>query len=283
MSILLVIAALLALVCYGLVWARTVRDASSAAERPARVSGRFDLNSVVLVTGVVAHMVSLHAAISGLAGFRFGFGPGISAIFWVGVAILWFEGLSARIEALLSLVLPLAMVAALLPVLLPGVDFSDESGRPLFLPHLILGTLAYGVLLLAAVQAALMMAAERALHAPDRASPSVFARWFESLPPLLVLERILFRFIGIGFALLSLTVLSGVLFSEQVFGRPLRFDHKTVFSILSWLIFAVLLGGRVRYGWRGRTALRFTLAGFAVLVLAYLGSRFVLEVVLGRA
>jgi ABC-type uncharacterized transport system permease subunit len=73
-----------------------------------------------------------------------------------------------------------------------------------------------------------------------------------------------------------------VLFSETLFGRAFRFDHKTLFAVLSWLTFAVLLGGRTLRGWRGRTALRWTLFGFALLMLAYVGSRFVLEVILGR-
>ena len=79
---------------------------------------------------------------------------------------------------------------------------------------------------------------------------------------------------------LTLTIASGVLFSEELFGRPARFSHKTVFGVLSWLIFGALLGGRMIYGWRGRTAVRWTLAGFLTLVLAYIGSKFVLEVLL---
>jgi ABC-type uncharacterized transport system permease subunit len=110
----------------------------------------------------------------------------------------------------------------------------------------------------------------------------MFARWLDRLPPLLVLERILFRFIAMGFALLTLTALSGVLFTEQVFGRPLRLDHKTVFTLIAWGLFGALLVGRAMWGWRGRTALRLTIAGFVVLLLAYVGSRFVLEVILQR-
>ena len=96
------------------------------------------------------------------------------------------------------------------------------------------------------------------------------------------MEKLLFRLIGIGFVLLSLTVLSGIVFSEQLFGHALRWDHKNVFALLSWLLFAALLAGRRWRGWRGKTALRFTLAGFATLALAYVGSRFVFEVVLHR-
>jgi ABC-type uncharacterized transport system permease subunit len=96
------------------------------------------------------------------------------------------------------------------------------------------------------------------------------------------MERLLFRLIGAGFVLLTLTLGSGMLFSEELLGRPLQFNHKVVFGILSWLIFGALLAGRQLYGWRGRVALRWTLAGFLALVLAYLGSRFVVEVILHR-
>jgi len=102
------------------------------------------------------------------------------------------------------------------------------------------------------------------------------------LPPLLTMEALLFRIIWAGVVLLTLTLASGVVFSEELFGKVARLNHKTVFGVLSWLIFAALLVGRHAYGWRGRTAVRWTLAGFLTLVLAYIGSKFVLEVILGR-
>ena len=102
------------------------------------------------------------------------------------------------------------------------------------------------------------------------------------MPPLLTLEKLLFRIIGAGFILLSLTIFSGIVFSEELFGKAAQFNHKTIFGFLSWLIFAALLAGRKRYGWRGRTAVRWTLMGFSTLVLAYIGSKFVLEVLLHR-
>ncbi len=103
--------------------------------------------------------------------------------------------------------------------------------------------------------------------------------------PLLTLERLTFRFVTAGFVLLSATLLAGLLFSEQLYGaagRAWKWDHKTVFSVLAWISFAVLLIGRARFGWRGRTARRVLYAGSALLLLAYVGSRFVLEVVLAR-
>jgi len=86
------------------------------------------------------------------------------------------------------------------------------------------------------------------------------------------MERLLFQIIGIGFVLLTFTVISGIFFSEELFHQPLRLNHKSVFSIAAWLIFGALLWGRRVYGWRG----------FAVLLLAYVGSKFVLEILLGR-
>jgi ABC-type uncharacterized transport system permease subunit len=136
--------------------------------------------------------------------------------------------------------------------------------------------LAYSLFTLAALHAILMAVAEKRLHR-GRLSPLL-----SGLPPLLTMEALLFRLIHIAFFLLSLTLASGILFSETLFGKPLSFDHKTIFAFLSWLIFAALLLGRHLRGWRGRQALRWTLAGFITLLLAYVGSRFVLEIILGR-
>ena len=130
----------------------------------------------------------------------------------------------------------------------------------------------------------LMTLLERRLHGGKLAGPSgeSLAGPWASLPPLMTLETLLFRILTLGFVLLSLTLVSGFVFSEELFGQAARFNHKTVFGIISWIIFAALLVGRYARGWRGRTALRWTLAGFAALLLAYVGSMFVLEVILGR-
>jgi ABC-type uncharacterized transport system permease subunit len=107
-------------------------------------------------------------------------------------------------------------------------------------------------------------------------------KYLASLPPILKMEALLFRMIVIAFSLLTLALGSGIMFSEALFGKALMLDHKTLFAFASWGIFAALLIGRHAYGWRGRIALRWTLAGFLLLFLAYIGSRFVSEVLLGR-
>lgn len=140
--------------------------------------------------------------------------------------------------------------------------------------HVAVALLGYGVLSIAALLAMLLAAQERALrlHRPGRL---VLA-----LPPLTQTEDLMFRLIGAGFALLTLTLLSGLLFIEDI--RAQHLIHTTVLSIAAWLVFGTLLWGRWRWGWRGRRAVRFTLAGMVVLLLAFFGSKFVLELVLQR-
>jgi ABC-type uncharacterized transport system permease subunit len=140
--------------------------------------------------------------------------------------------------------------------------------------HLVVSFLAYGLLAVAALHAVLMTMLEKQLHRGGILQ--------NGAPPLLTLEAMLFRTIGVGFALLTLAVFSGVFFSEELFGKALQFSHKTVFAILSWLVFGGLLLGRHFRGWRGRTALVWTITGFTLLLLAYLGTQFVLEVILRR-
>jgi ABC-type uncharacterized transport system permease subunit len=208
---------------------------------------------------------------------RFGFAQALSVMMFLGVALYWAESLFYNLEGMQPLVLPLAALAAPLPALFPGLALSGAHAQAAeFKLHLALAMMAYGLFVIALLHATLMAFAERQLHRKGTLA-------FPQLPPLLTLEALLFRMIGAAFVFLTLTLITGIAFSETLFGRALRFDHKTVFAVLSWLTFGLLLAGRWRYGWRGRTALRWTLTGFVMLLLAYVGSRFVLEVLLGRS
>jgi ABC-type uncharacterized transport system permease subunit len=208
---------------------------------------------------------------------RFGFAQALSVMMFIGVALYWIESLFYSLEGMQPLVLALAAVAAPLPPLFPGLASSGEHAQAAeFKLHLALAMIAYGLFVIALLHATLMALAERQLHRRGTIA-------FPNLPPLLTLETLLFRMIGAAFIFLTATLITGIAFSEELFGRALRFDHKTVFALLSWLIFGLLLAGRWRYGWRGRTAVRWTLSGFVMLFLAYVGSRFVLEVLLGRS
>ncbi|KRG68978.1 cytochrome C assembly family protein [Pseudoxanthomonas dokdonensis] len=140
--------------------------------------------------------------------------------------------------------------------------------------HAWMALLAYAVLAIAALLALMLAAQERALRRRE------FHRWLRALPPLTELEEVLFRTIAIGFGLLTATLLTGVMFVENLFAQHLV--HKTVLSVLSWLVFGGLLLGRWRYGWRGGKAVRWTLVAMVLLLLAFFGSKFVLELVLQR-
>lgn len=205
-----------------------------------------------------------------------GVGSSISLILWLTVLIYWAGNLAYGIQGPLTVVLATAGAGLWLSLLLPAPHALAHTEVPAFRAHLLVSMLAYSLLTVAAAQALLMALLERHLHG------AALPGHLRALPPLLTMERLLFRILGMGFVLLSLTLGSGMLFSEEVFGRPLHFSHKVVFSIAAWLIFALLLAGRRVYGWRGRTALYWTLAGFCAVVLAYTGSKFVLEVILHR-
>ncbi|MCG2583415.1 inner membrane protein YpjD [Massilia sp. TS11] len=213
---------------------------------------------------------------------RLGFAQVLSAAIWVSVAAYWLENRNYALDGMRRLVMPSALLTSLLPLAFPGAVLALDGRSALFGWHIAIAILAYATLTIAAFHAVLMALQESHLHMRKLNQDGWLAHAVEQLPALLTMEKLLFRLIGFGFVLLSLTVLSGVVFSEQLFGRAVRWDHKTVFTLLSWVLFAVLLAGRRWRGWRGKTALSFMLAGFSTLLLAYVGSRFVMEVILHR-
>lgn len=215
---------------------------------------------------------------------RVGFAFALSSMLWLAVFFYWAESFFMDLEALQPIVLGLAAAASPLTALFPGrVPLSTSSE---FWVHLSLVVLSSGILTVAMLHAVLMALVERLLHqARGDAAPaprSVLLGPLAKLPPLLTMERLMFVLIGLGFVLLTLTLLTGMTLSETLFGRALRFNHETLFALVSWVVFGVLLAGRYLYGWRGRVAMRWVLAGFLMVVLAGVGSRFVLEVILGR-
>ncbi|HKO87305.1 MAG TPA: cytochrome c biogenesis protein CcsA [Burkholderiales bacterium] len=216
---------------------------------------------------------------------RFGFAQALSVTMWLAVLVYWVESLFVDLQGMNAVALPLAGLCAFLPALFSGLLPPTYGQQFEFRAHLVVAMAAYSLFTLAAMHAVLMALLERKLHreTPGTARNGLLGGPWANLPPLLTLETLLFRMLGLGFVLLTLTLISGVLFSESLFHQPFRLSHKTLFASLSWLIFGGLLAGRRFYGWRGRRALRWTLAGFFALLLAYVGSRFVLEVVLSRA
>lgn len=233
---------------------------------------------------LVIHGKVLHDSVFTPQGFVFGFAQDLSLIAWVGLAFYWFQSWFLPISSLRWLSLLFAMICAALPALFPGGLISPKAvSDPWFKGHFIVATIAVGLLSLAAMHAMLMSLQDRALHRQLAIIPnSGAAHWLEELPPLMTMESLLFNLLYVGFALLSLTVFSGLLFSQALFGKPLVFDHKTIFALLSWFLFASLLVARWRVGLRGRAAVRWVLSAYTALLLAYVGSRFVVEVILQR-
>lgn len=209
-------------------------------------------------------------------------GGGISVHFFAALSVVAL--LVAAITLTMNFVRPvvgLGVIMFPIAAMFLVVDAFAPATPPLMLDwqiklHVLFALLAYAVLSISAVLAMLLALQERALR--DH-RPSVGL--VRALPPLTLTETLLFRLIGAGFVLLTLTLITGVLFVDNLFAQHLV--HKTVLSITAWLVFGVLLSGRWRYGWRGRRAVRLTLIGMAVLLLAFFGSKFVLELVLHRA
>jgi ABC-type uncharacterized transport system permease subunit len=183
-------------------------------------------------------------------------------------------GANGRMPALGLVVLPLAMLSLLAYSLYGHTGTATHLDWRLQL-HAWLALLAYATLALSAVLAVFLWAQERALRQHR------LGTWLRALPPLTELETLLFRSIAVGFTLLTTTLLTGVLFVENLLAQHLV--HKTVLSALSWLAFGALLLGRRQYGWRGSIAVRWTLTAMGLLVLAFFGSKFVLELLLHRS
>lgn len=223
--------------------------------------------------------VLLHGLAIGLQVFHdgrvtLGVSEAASLFAWQAALLLW--GLSWRepLRSLGLLIYPLAALLAMLAWALPGSAAAGLMADWKTRLHILLSLLSAGLLTLAAVQAVALALQDRWLHQQSQA-PLV-----RGLPPLLTMERLLFQLILIGFCLLSATLLTGLWFLQDWFQQHLA--HKIVLSILAWLIFGVLLWGRHRYGWRGKKALRWALSGYGMLILAYFGSKLILEEILGR-
>jgi ABC-type uncharacterized transport system permease subunit len=257
------------------------------SERTSRASGGSGIGRALLGVALVVHGLLLHTTIFPQNAMVFGFAFALSAMFWLGAGIYWIESFFFPLDGLRLLVLPLACVASIMPLIFGGVRVLPYAAAPMFKLHFVIANIAYGLFAIAALHAVLMLMVERRLQnmrgVARHASNGWLSSWLDTLPPLLTLEKLLFRLIGAGFVLLTLTLLSGVAFNEQLVDRAFKLDHKTVFAILSWLMFGALLTARRVSGWRGRAALRWVLASFASLLLAYVGSRFVFEVLLHRA
>jgi ABC-type uncharacterized transport system permease subunit len=247
--------------------------AAAAYAVPAAAATRLSeqASRLALLAAWVLHALVLAWSLLGETP-RFGFAPALSVTAWLVLTVYAIERkVFPQLQARWALA-GLGAAAVLLALVFPGAPLQQRTSAWLPL-HWALGIASYGLFAASVVHAWLMMRAEKTMRQAAEAQPGL---------PLLTLERLTFRFAAAGFVLLSATLMAGMLFAEALYGRPWKWDHKTVFSVLSWVAFALLLLGRARFGWRGRNAVRVLYTGSLLLLLAYVGSRFVLEVVLGR-
>lgn len=244
----------------------------------AQQSERFKLTlRTALLLGWIAHGVAILVDTAGLgsavSGARFGFAPALSMTLWMVLAVYGVESRVVPLPGVRRTLALLGVVVVLLAWLFPG-ELRPQAPSPWAPVHWALGLASYGLFGVAVLHAVMLNRAERQMRNRDL---SAAPRELPKGVPLLRLERLTFRFVTAGFAVLSAAVLLGAWYAN-----PWRWDHKTVLSILGWVVFAGLLAGRRAFGWRGLRATSWLYAGAVLLLLAYAGSRFVFEVLLHK-
>ncbi|MFN4262632.1 MAG: inner membrane protein YpjD [Thioalkalivibrionaceae bacterium] len=256
--------------------ARLTPTGSTQTNAASAISlARTRLRQSMMIWGVslLLHSIALIAAISVADGFNVCLANALSAALWLVGGLLWLSALRQPLAPLGLIILPLGALGSLL------LAFCDGRSAMVYAPdvaiHILFAALGWAFLALATLQAAVVLMQHRALHNhPPKP-------WLRLLPPLFTMEIWQFRTLLIGWLLLSASLVSGFIFLEDLFAQHLV--HKTVLSIGAWALFGVVLIGRWRGGWRGQRVAVLIMAAFILLVLAYFGSKFVLELVLGRA
>lgn len=235
----------------------------------------------VILAGLMIQAFLIYEALFTHGTPHFGMALALSITLFTCTLLLLIETFFSKISGMLIFVLPLAAVGMLLPLILPGTPLGPETATFSFRMHLLLAILAYSLMTMALVQAILLAAAHNTLHQkklsdePKEGTVSLFER----MPSVIEMEKILFRLIWAGFIVLTVAIVFGLVYSQDIFGQAFRFDHKTIVTFMSWLIFGILLLGHHFMGWRGKFAARWTVIGFTLLMISYIGVRFVQEVV----
>jgi ABC-type uncharacterized transport system permease subunit len=224
---------------------------------------------------VILHAVILYSGLQSGPGINLSLTGAGALVAWVVACLYLIVSLRRPIDHLGVIIMPLAALTVFVEWLRPTQVTTVLTSRAQAV-HIVVALVAYSLLCLAAIQSVVLLVQDNKLR---RKHPGGFLR---ALPSMQAMEEIMFQMIGLGFVLLTITLISGVFFSEHVFGTPFKLTHHIVLAALGWVVYAWLLIGRWRFGWRGRTAVRWTLGGFLLLALAYFGTKFVLEIILHR-
>lgn len=253
------IAVLLYLVCTLQIWRRF----------RARVEGKevgCGRNIALLwIAALILHGVALYTNIITPTGLSLGVTHALSLVGWV-VALMVLISLHSRpVEGLGLVLLPFAALSIVVELAFPGTRIITDSDDSVLAIHVFISLLASSLFVIAALQAVLLWYQDRRLrtHRPGG--------WLRALPPLQHSESILFQTIALGFILLTAALISGLAFINQFF--TMAAPQRTLLFITAWGVFGLLLLGRWRFGWRGRIAIRWTLIGFALLLVAFLSAK----------
>ena len=229
---------------------------------------------MIALAAVIIHGSILYPAIITATGLNIGIFYAASLVTLTTSLLLLLATLTEPVDNLGIPAFPAAALCIGLTMLFPQPHIISSITTWQLALHILASLLAYSILGLAVLQALLLAIQDQ--HLRNR-NPGGFIR---ALPPLQTMESLLFQMIAAGFALLTLALISGTLFLEDMFAQHLA--HKTILSCIAWVVFAILLWGRWRFGWRGRVAIRWTIGGFMFLMISYFGSKFVLELIIGR-
>ena len=224
-------------------------------------------------SALTLHCIVLYQNINALGGINLGFYNALSLMSWCVSLIVLLVALSKPLENLALVIFPITAIAVILEIFLDSSLILPDSAPAGLKVHVLLSVFAYSLLTIALLQALLLAFQDRQISQKHPAS-------IMRLPPMQLMENLLVQIIAIGFFILSLSLVTGLMFLNDIFAQHLI--HKTVLSIVAWVIFGILLWGRWTQGWRGKKLIRWTIGGFLSLMLAYFGSKFVLELILKR-
>jgi ABC-type uncharacterized transport system permease subunit len=223
---------------------------------------------------LIAHGLFVLSIISQSSGIYFNLVNIVCLIAWLMAGMTVFSSLYRPTINLCLFAFPIALVSVLLVILFPSKAPPLASMNTSTLSHVVISLLAFSVFSISAGQALFIASFDYQLR------HKLARSWHNTFPPLQTLEKSLFEMISLGMVLLSLSILSGFLFLDNIFEQHLA--HKLFFSVISWMVFCALLIGRIKLGWRGSRAIQIALSGYALLFLAFIGSKFVLEILLER-
>ena len=233
-------------------------------------------NYLLLSIGLVTHIALIFISLFN-QGINLNFSNALLVISWITILLFWVMNRNNSYEGLEYLTLLPAIIILMFHPFIQQINYVSDYLTFKAGMHIIIAILGYSLLAFGAIFSIFIVIIQNNINSPNKNT-----EFFKSKTSLLEMEKVLFQIYWIGFIFLTITLITGIFFSEEFLGIPLELSHKIIFSILSWLVYGGLLLGRARAGWRGKKAIVFSLFAFVLLFMSYLGSKFVLEIIIGH-